>query len=277
MADKIKRFVSHYIYVILRYLRIILHFWKTSLIQALEYRASFALSVLANGLDFSFGLLQYFLFFSVADTIAGWEMPQMMAFYGIFMTIFSLQFIVLYPNLAEMNKLVNSGHLDLLLVKPFSAQMVLSFRRLSFEEFGSLFAAQILLFSLWWTGHLIITVPRLALFGVSILTSLSLVYALFLGLMALTIRLEKLSDSADLMWSFFGLCRYPVDIFPRFLKLLFISIVPIAFITTVPARTLLGIERPEVILTGLTLALAGLGIARFCWRQALIGYSSAGG
>ncbi|MBF0499497.1 MAG: ABC-2 family transporter protein [Candidatus Riflebacteria bacterium] len=260
-----------------RYFRVILHLWKATLIQALEYRASFALSILANGLDFGFGLLQYFLFFSVADKIAGWEMPHMLAFYGIFMSVFSLHFIFLYPNLADMSQLVSTGQLDLVLVKPFPAQLILSFKRLSFEEFGSFAAAQILLFSVWWTGGLTVTSSRLMMFVIAMTVSFALVYSLFLTLLALTISLEKMNDSADLMWSIFGLCRYPVDVFPRSIKRLFMSLIPIAFVTTVPARILTGIERPETVAAGVLLALLFLAFSRFCWRRALIGYSSAGG
>ncbi|HNW36939.1 MAG TPA: hypothetical protein PKM25_18515, partial [Candidatus Ozemobacteraceae bacterium] len=91
-----------------RHLRIILQFWKAHLVQALEYRTSFLLGILANCLDFFFGLLQYALFFTVADTIAGWDLPRMLAFYSVFMTIFSLHFILLYPNLDAMSRLVNT-------------------------------------------------------------------------------------------------------------------------------------------------------------------------
>lgn len=260
-----------------RYLRIILQFWKSSLIQAMEYRTSFVLAILANAMDFSFGLIQYGLFFSVAKTIAGWEMPHMLAFYAVFMTVFSLHFIFLFPNLEEIGKLVNTGHLDLLLVKPFSAQIILSFRRISFDEFGSLFTAQALLFGLWYTGNLILTPVRILGFLAAMVTSLTLIYALFLGLMALAIRLEKLENTAELLWSFFGLCRYPVDVFPRPVRWLFLGFLPFGFITTVPARALTMGENPMAIAAGFVLSILFLKLARLFWRGALIGYSSAGG
>ena len=260
-----------------RYPRIIGRFWKSALIQAMEYRASFLLAILANGLDFLFGLIQYGLFFSVARTVAGWEMPQMLAFYAVFMTLFSLHFIFLFPNLEEIGKLVNTGHLDLLLVKPFSAQMTLSFRRISFEEFGSFFTAQALLIGLWYTGNLVLTPFRILGFLAALLTSLTLIYAVFLGFMALAIRLEKLENTAELLWSFFGLCRYPVDVFPRPVRWLFLGFLPFGFVTTVPARALTMGENPLVIAAGFTLSLLFLALARLFWRGALAGYSSAGG
>jgi len=257
--------------------RIILRFWQAGLIQAMEYRASFVLSIVANAVDFTFGLVQYALLFSVAETIAGWEQDQMLAFYGVFMTIFALHFIFLYPNLDEMNRLVNSGKLDLVLSKPVSAQLLLSFRRLSFEECGSLATALSLLIGLWATGRLVVTPPRLFGFLAAVTASLTLVYALFLGLLALTIRLERLESPADLMWSFFGLCRYPVDVFPRRLRWVFLSFVPIAFVSTVPARALAMGEDPGVIAIGFLLACLFLALARLFWLGALRAYTSAGG
>ncbi len=111
----------------------------------MEYRASFSLGMLANSMDFIFGLVQYGLFFTVADKVAGWEMNQMLAFYGVFMSIFSLHFIFLYPNLDAINQLVSTGQLDLDHTKPFSGQFLLTFRKISFEEVGSFLTSQVLL------------------------------------------------------------------------------------------------------------------------------------
>ena len=261
----------------MRLIRILWQFWKAAFIQAMEYRTSFFIGILANACDFSFGLIQYILFFSAAKSIAGWDNDQMLTLYGEFMTVFSLHFMFLYPNLEAMSRMVNRGELDLALTKPVSAQIVLSFRNLSFDEFGSFFAAQVLLGYLVFSGALTVTIPGLLLFFVAMLFSLSFVYALFLCLMALAIAMEKLQNSAELLWSLFSLSRYPVDVYPRWLRTLFMAVIPIGFISTVPARILTRGEDPLVLLLGFALIPMFMVLARWAWVKALKGYCSAGG
>ncbi|NLI78473.1 MAG: hypothetical protein GX442_18790 [Candidatus Riflebacteria bacterium] len=260
-----------------KHLRILLQFWRASLIQAMEYRTSFFLSMLANTIDFTVGLAQYALFFTVAETVAGWEMPQLLAFYGVFMTVFSLHFIFLYPNLAAISRLVNTGTLDLVLVKPVSAQVLLSFRELSFEEVGSFLAAQALLAGLWATGRIAPGPAEFAGFLLALLISLTLIHALFLFLLGLAVWFEKLENTSDLLWTIFGLCRYPTDVFPRRWRWVFTAVVPIAFVATTPAAILC--RGPSLDSLGLGLAMASLFglMARAFWRWALRGYTSAGG
>jgi ABC-2 type transport system permease protein len=260
-----------------RYLRILLQFWKASLIQAMEYRTSFFLGILANALDFGFGLVQYALFFSVAESVAGWEMPQLLTFYAVFMTVFSLHFIFLYPNLDGISTLVNSGKLDLVLTKPISPQVLLSFRRLSFEELGSFATAQCLLWGLILTGTIPISAAQVVAFLFALACAFLLVYSVFVMFLALAFWFEKLDNMSDLLWSMFGLCRYPVDVFPGWLRLIFRNILPIAFVTTVPARALLAPLEPLILLQGGALATIFFLLACTFWRRILRTYSSAGG
>ncbi len=257
--------------------RILMHFWKAGLMQAMEYRVGFMIGILANACDFIFGLAQYVLFFSAAKSIAGWNTSQMLTLYGVFMTLFSLHFIFLYPNLEAMSRLVNRGELDLALLKPASAQVILSFRHLSFDEFGSFFAAQTLLVSLVLTGIIHLTLDGAVGFLVALFCGLSFIYAMFLILMSLAIVFEKMQNTAELLWSLFSLARYPVDVYPRWMRSLFLAVIPIGFISSVPAATICRGSDWRVLGSGILLSLVFLSLARWSWVRALRGYCSAGG
>lgn len=245
--------------------------------QAMEYRTSFLLGILANTLDFFFGLVQYLLFFSVAHSIAGWELPQMLTLYAVFMTVFSLHFIFLYPNLEDMSMLVNTGRLDLILCRPVSSQIILSFRRVSFDEFGSLLAAQILLLGLLLTGQVPFSLWHFLLFLVMVGVALALIYSLFLFFLALTVSWEKMENLSELLWSVFGFCRYPIQIYPRWLRALFWSFLPIAFVATVPAGFLARGPDYGLLVSGVSLAVSFLLLSRMFWRKILAEYTSSGG
>jgi ABC-2 type transport system permease protein len=251
--------------------------WKATIIQAMEYRASFIFSIIANFVDFTFGFLQYIVFFTAAKSIAGWSGDQILTLYGVFMCIFSLHFIFLYPNLIEMGEMVNRGTLDLLLTKPVNSQLILSFKRISLEELGSFSASLLLLTYLAIKGSLTLSPLTIFQFILAIPASMAFVYSLFIILMSLAVRLEKLENMAQLMWSLFYLCRYPVEIYPGWVRHIFFSLIPIAYISTVPASTILGKASWNTVLSGLFLAIIALFISTFFWRQTIKKYTSAGG
>ena len=255
----------------------ILKLWKASMMQALEYRGSFAFSIIANFFDFIFGFLQYMVFFTAAQSIAGWNSDQMLVLYGVFMLVFALQFIFLYPNLVAMGDMVNSGNLDLLLTKPVNAQLILSFRRISFEELGSISTAMVLLGWLIYKGVIQLTLPSVALFLMSMVAAMLLIYCLFLLLMCLAVFLERLDNMAQLMWSMFALCRYPVDVYPSRLRFMFFSFLPFAYIASVPAGALLGTASASQIMTGMIIALTATFATTLLWRRTIRAYTSAGG
>lgn len=258
-------------------IKTILILWKATIIQAMEYRVSFIFSIIANFVDFTFGFLQYIVFFTAAKTIAGWSSDEILTLYAVFMFIFSLHFILLYPNLIEMGEMVNRGSLDLLLTKPVNSQLLLSFKKISLEELGSLAASGFLLIWLIWHGAVTLSISNAFFFIISLLASMALVYSLFMILMSLAVRLEKLENMSQLMWSLFSFCRYPIDIYPGWLKHLFYSLFPIAFVTTVPASAILGRLDWHLGLSGIIIALIALMTSTVFWKRTIRAYTSAGG
>ncbi len=258
-------------------LKTILILWKATLIQAMEYRVSFLFSIIANFADFTFGFLQYIVFFSAAKSIAGWNNDEILTLYAVFMCIFSLHFILLYPNLIEMGEMINRGSLDLLLTKPINSQLVLSFRRISLEELGSLGASAFLLLWLIWRGAISLSVAVMTQFFSAMLVSMVLVYSLFMILMSLAVRLEKLENMSQLMWSLFSFCRYPAEIYPGWLKHLFYSLFPIAFVSTVPASAIIGRLSWQTSFTGTIMAMIALVASTLLWKHTIRAYTSAGG
>jgi ABC-2 type transport system permease protein len=69
--------------------------------------------------------------------------------------------------------------------------------------------------------------------------------------------------------------RWPVGIYPGWLRLSLTFLVPVAFATTVPAEALSGRLTITTLLSALALALALLIASRLIWRTGLRHYSGA--
>ncbi len=74
-----------------------------------------------------------------------------------------------------------------------------------------------------------------------------------------------------------GLTKYPIDIFGNTFQIIFYTLFPIAFLTTVPARLFMGQLGYIYIVVGFAISIAILFIAKILWRKNIKGYTSAGG
>jgi ABC-2 type transport system permease protein len=261
----------------LQQLKTISHLWKASIIQSMEYRGSFVFSIVANFFDFVFGLLQYLLFFTAAKSIAGWSSDSMLLLYAVFMLIYSLQFIFLYPNIVALAEMVNTGGLDLLLTKPLNARLFVLLRKISLEELGSISTSLALFAWLWYKNALDLTPLNLLLFAISMACACSMVYSIYVILTATAIRLERMDDASDFIWSLFSLCRYPTEIYPAKLRFMFFTFMPVAFLSSVPAGILGGFYPQSTVFLGVAVALVLNIFSNIIWNKSIKGYTSAGG
>ena len=69
--------------------------------------------------------------------------------------------------------------------------------------------------------------------------------------------------------------RYPVSAYPPGMRTFFTLVVPITFLTTVPAEALLGRSSVTWLVLSLVVAAVCLLLARSFWRFALRFYTSA--
>ena len=69
--------------------------------------------------------------------------------------------------------------------------------------------------------------------------------------------------------------RWPVGIYPGWLRWSLTFLVPVAFATTVPAEALAGRLTTQTLLGAIALAVALLVVSRAFWRRGLRQYSGA--
>src|SRR5258708_8157170 len=93
-----------------------------------------------------------------------------------------------------------------------------------------------------------------AAFLLLLAAAMAIVYAICLMLATLAFWVVKVDNMSELFFAFFAAGRFPVSAFPAWVRLLLTFVVPIAFITTVPAAA--PIARPDPALPPLPPALA---------------------
>jgi ABC-2 type transport system permease protein len=86
----------------------------------------------------------------------------------------------------------------------------------------------------------------------------------------------KVDNLSFLLESIFDAARWPADVFQGILRLVFTFVLPLAIMTTFPARALLGKNFGPVDVVGaLVGALAFAAFSRLVWRRSIGRYTSA--
>jgi len=256
-----------------RYFKILRLFWSTAIATELEYRLNFAIATvtsIANLIGSLFGLS---LFYRTGYTFDGWNWQEATIVLGLFTLLQGFSATFLVPNLNSIVKQVEQGTLDFVLLKPISSQFWLSTKTISPWGLPDLLFGTILILyagnklGLTWSGYLASFIPLS--FGIVIL------YSLWFILGATSIWFVKVYNVTEVLRGLLEAGRYPMVAYPTIYRFFFTFVVPVAFLTTVPAQAML--NRSEISWTIGAAILAGalFLFSIFFWRFALRFYTSA--
>jgi ABC-2 type transport system permease protein len=120
----------------------------------------------------------------------------------------------------------------------------------------------------------ILTPGAILAFLVALLAGVALFYAALLAFSALVFW----NSGFLFTWVFndlFQLARYPVGIYPGWLRLVLTWIIPVGLMTTIPAQALSGSLEPAMLAGALLFSLAALVGASVLFRRGLRKYASA--
>jgi len=113
------------------------------------------------------------------------------------------------------------------------------------------------------------------LFALSLIFGVMLVYSLLLGLVTLAFWFVRVENLLAIFWAFTEAGRFPVDIYPLWLRVSLSTIVPIGIAVTAPANAIAGrMDWIGVALLGAGTVLA-VGTASALWRKGLKSYTGA--
>lgn len=259
------------------FLRVLRTFMAANLAEELEYRANLVASVLGTLFWMGLAVLTAGVFFRQTNELGGWGFWEVAALLGVFNAVAGVVEALLRPNIGRIVQHVRDGTLDLILAKPLDPQLHLSFRRLV------IWRGTDVLLGLGLAGYAVMragaapSLESLAAFALTLGAALAIVYAVWLGLMTLSFWFVAVENLEILFDSVYEAARFPVSAYPRAMRFVLVYLIPIAWITTVPASALTGRSGVATAAISLAVAAAALVATRLLWRAALRRYTSAGG
>lgn len=256
-------------------LQVLKAFYRSSIQTDIEYRVDFFTRIGASllGLLTTVGALS--IAFNYTGTLAGWTFPQTMVLLAVYYLMDGLIEMFIAPNMRQVMEQVRQGTLDFVLLKPISAQFMASFRTLNIWRIVNVMVG--LGLSIYTIGRLSLTVgPAEAFsFAVTLLSGVVVVYSFWLCLVTLTFWFVKIDNIEQIMWQAFESGRYPIEIYPAWLRGALTYVIPVAFIITVPAQALAGRLSTGFLFIAPIVATVSLILSSAFWRFGLKHYTGA--
>lgn len=258
-----------------RYFRVIRLYFRLGVLNELEYRANFFVEIFQSALSLVVGLGGIAIVFDHTSTLNGWLPAQLLAVIGVYFIIGALIRIVIQPSMQRFMEDVRQGTLDYTLLKPADAQLLVSVRQVQIWKTVDLVVGAVVLGAAVVQMAAQISLLQALSFVLTLLAGAAIVYSFWLMLATVTFWFIKIDNILVIFESMYEAGRWPVGIYPAWLRFALTFFVPVAFAVTVPAEALIGQLTQEALLLALGLAAAMLVASRLFWLRGIRSYSGA--
>ena len=259
----------------MRYLRLYLHFLRFSFSRAMEFRLDFYFRVVMDIVYYAVHLGFFTVVYRHTSLLGGWDLDQIYVFICGAMVVDALHMTVFANNLWWLPTFINRGDLDYYLVRPVSSLYLLSLRDFAANSFLNLIIAGSLL--AWALGRFPAALPaaRVGLY-LALLAVGTLVYYLIRMLFIIPVFWFQSSRGLDeLSWSFYRLAERPHQIYHDWLRLVMVSVLPMAFAFSMPAHIFFDGLTWQTLLHLVSVVGGLFGFVVWFWGRGLRAYSSA--
>lgn len=258
-----------------RYFRLYGHFLRFSFSRAMAFRVDFLFRIVMDVIYYGVNLAFFAVIYRHTSLLGGWTLDETWIFVCAFLWADAFYMTVFSTNFWWLPVAINRGDLDYHLMRPVSSLFLLTLREFAANSFLNLVIATGLV---WWSlarypGPL--GVDRVVPFFL-LLVAGSIMFALLRVLFIVPIFwMHNGRGLDDVTWSLSSLAHRPHQIYHPAVRAILLSVLPLAFIASVPAHVLLeglswqGVLHVVAVGTGLSLAVA------WAWRRGLRAYASA--
>jgi ABC-2 type transport system permease protein len=259
----------------MKYLRIFWLYFRIGAMGEMQYRFNFFLQLFQSLLRLGMAIGGFAVVFSYTDTLGGWLPDEVLALVGVYTLVGGLIGLVVYPSMEQFITSVRDGTLDFMLVKPAEAQLLNSLQSVDIWRLIDIgLGLGVLVLALVRLGAQV-SLSEAALFIGMLLTGGAIIYSFWTILATLSFWFVRVENILEIFRSMYDAGRWPVSLYPPWLRFTLSFIVPVAFVTNVPVEALTGRVSSTTLLLAALLAIVLLAVSRLFWRFGLHRYSGA--
>ncbi|MCE5317600.1 MAG: ABC transporter permease [Parachlamydia sp.] len=251
-------------------------FFKLSAIGDLQVPFNLGLQFLNDILWYLVQIVLFEALYLHVDQLNGWGIAQMRVFLGVLFTVDALQMILFAHNFDVFTEKIVKRDLDLLLLRPVSAQQLMTSQKLQCGFIlNALFASSWLLWSLsllpggfpWLrSGLLLLVIPA----------ALSIFYSTRLIFNTVALLITRAEHFHELYFTFFKMGQRPDRLYGRGIRYLILLVIPVGMIASFPTRVLVDPADSLAFPALLAVASASLFVANRFWHWSVKRYMRIG-
>lgn len=259
----------------MRYLRLYLHFLRFSISRALEFRLDFLFRV---GMDTVFYLVTLAFFrtlYAHTESLGGWSLDQIDVFVCGYLWVDALYMTIFSNNVWWLPIAINRGDLDYHLTRPVSSLFFLSLREFAVSSFVNLLMAGGLVVWSLVKYPAPLSAGQVLAFSAFLCLGTYLLYCVRVLFVIPVFWLHSGHGLLEISWSLTHLGERPVQIYRGWLRLALYTLIPMAFIATVPSAVLFDGLSLKALLQAVLVTAAFSGALGWAWKRGLAAYASA--
>ena len=256
-------------------LSLVWSYFRIGALNELQYRVNFFLQLFQSLIALATGLIGLAIVFAQTTELRGWTRPELLAVMGVHVLMGGVIRATIQPNMERLMGDVQQGTLDFALTKPADSQVMVSVREVRIWQSVDIVIGLVLMAVAVYQLQETLSIGAVAGFVAALLLGAMTIYSFWLMLTTGAFWIVRMDQIVELFQGVYQAGRWPVGIYPGWLRTGLTFLVPVAFAVTVPAEALTGRLTWETLLGAALLALTLMFVARRVWRIGLRRYSGA--
>ena len=256
-------------------MKLVWTYLRLGVLNEMQYRANFFVAIVQSLLSVAVSIAVLALVYSHTDELNGWTESQLLVVLGVQILLGGVIHASVQPNMERLTQEVQDRKLDFALTKPVDSQLIISMRELQLWQLVDVLSGAIVigvgvsrLQTSVGAGH---ALAFLAL----LLIGASLLYCFWLFLATGSFWVINMWFLSDLFEGVYQVGRWPIGVYPGWLRYSMTYLVPIGFAVTVPAQAMTHRLHWETVLVAVGFAAVAFLVTRRFLRFGLRRYSGA--
>ena len=259
----------------MRIIRLAWSYLRIGVANEFQYRVNFFIQLLQSFIAVATGLISLWLIFSQTSQLGGWSQPELLAVMGIYMLMGGVIQSAIQPNMQRLMNEIQDGTLDFTLTKPVDGQILVSIREFRFWQLTDVLVGLVVIITALVQMQVKLGIGQALSFVTALLLGGIMIYCFWLIVTTTAFWLIRIWELVNLFQGLYAAGRWPVTIYPNWLRIGLTFLVPVAFAVTVPAEAITNRLTAPTLLGAFGLAILLMVLARFVWRLGVRSYSGA--
>ena len=256
-------------------LRVGLLYLKVGVMNELQYRVNFFVQLLQSLIQVGTGLVMLELVYSHTTQLNGWSEAELLTLIGVQILLGGVIHTFIQPNMERLLEDVQQGTLDYALTKPEDSQVLVSVRQVRIWQVVEMVSGLVLVVVGLTRVEASLGLLDALAFAFALAVGAVLVYCFWLVVTTGAFWVVRMEHVLELFEGIYQTGRWPVGVYPGWLRYSVTFLVPVAFAVTVPAQALTSRLHLETFLLSLGFAVVLFAFTRWFWRFGLRHYSGA--